>query len=195
MMTSLLPYLGGHHRPRPAGRGRRRSNWRLSIPGRASAMATRVSGRANKGTGSGGGTRKHRQRNKNLVITRNMQLVVLSNVPLKVQWQEDACSFNQSSNNTEPIIRCNCDHKCVQTIRYNRATLPHTYSNNPLRPHISDDEAPFLVCMSCPHGELLLMLRLPHLQTGMMMFTFCPFHLVLLCFPVIVKMKLLSSTL
>jgi hypothetical protein len=38
----------------------------------------------------------------------------------------------------------------------------------------------FLVCMSLPHDDLLLMLLLPHLHTEMMKLAFSIIHLVLL---------------
>jgi hypothetical protein len=48
--------------------------------------------------------------------------------------------------------------------------------------------SPFLVCMSRPHGDPLLMLRPPHLQTVMMKFTWCTFHPVLIWFRVMMMM-------
>jgi hypothetical protein len=49
--------------------------------------------------------------------------------------------------------------------------------------------SPFLVCMSCPHSDLLLPLQLPHLQTVLVKFPFRGFHSVLFWFRVVLMTR------
>jgi hypothetical protein len=59
----------------------------------------------------------------------NKQHVVLVNLSVKARQQEDACKFNQSSNNCVPIVRFNCVRNCV--LRYNHAPFSSNIEQQP----------------------------------------------------------------
>jgi hypothetical protein len=94
----------------------------------------------------------------------------------------DTCAAPGSSDSTTTMDSLDCSHASASSVLPLRppscclAPFPVAVLRRPaclmLQILLVMTTSPFLVCMSCPHGNLLLMLRLPHLQTVMMRFTF-----------------------